>query len=216
MPLLTNQRSRFLGGARKWWLAGGAPLPVVAYCPKGAADLAASYVNLANPGTNNAVPGTAPTFAAATGWGFTGSQDLSTGVLSASNMSIICRFSAATGDWRALFGSDTSSNGIYAQVRYTSGTVHTYNNGTTRISTGSALTSGVIAIAGTRGYLDGVEETSALNNSIGTPAVIYIGCRLSSGSASSSYAGNIQAIAIYSSVLTAPQVAAVTAAMQAL
>ena len=32
----------------------------MAYQPKGAASLAASYFNLANPGTYNAAPGTAP------------------------------------------------------------------------------------------------------------------------------------------------------------
>jgi hypothetical protein len=35
--------------ADAWYLAGGAPMPVVAYQPIGAASLADSYVNLANP-----------------------------------------------------------------------------------------------------------------------------------------------------------------------
>jgi hypothetical protein len=54
-----------------WWLAGGisAANCIAAYQPKGAADLATSYVNLNAPGTNNAAPLTgAPTFNAALGW----------------------------------------------------------------------------------------------------------------------------------------------------
>lgn len=46
--------------AAPWYLAGGAPTPIAVYQPKGAASLAASYVNLANPGTYDAaadVPG---------------------------------------------------------------------------------------------------------------------------------------------------------------
>jgi hypothetical protein len=48
-------------GGALWYLAGGAPLPIAAYQPKGAVDLAASYINLANPGTYNVAPGSAPT-----------------------------------------------------------------------------------------------------------------------------------------------------------
>jgi hypothetical protein len=74
---------RAAAAAVPWWLAGGvaAANAIAVYQPKGAADLAASYVNLANPGTYDAAPGTAPTFDAATGWTFNGStQYLTTGV----------------------------------------------------------------------------------------------------------------------------------------
>ncbi len=44
--------------ASTWWDNNGAISGcVAAYQPKGAADLAASYVNLANSGTYNAAPG---------------------------------------------------------------------------------------------------------------------------------------------------------------
>src|SRR4030042_266315 len=59
----------------EWWLAGGisAANCLAAYQPKGAASYAASKVNLANPGTYDAVDGVAfPTWAAATGWTFNG------------------------------------------------------------------------------------------------------------------------------------------------
>ena len=61
-----------------WYLAGGisAANCLAAYQPKGAASLAASYSNLANPGTYNAAPGVAPTFDASTGWTFNGSTQM--------------------------------------------------------------------------------------------------------------------------------------------
>ncbi len=58
-----------------WWdLSGTITTCVAAYQPKGAASLAASYVNLANPGTNNAAEGSAPSFSSA-GWTFNGTSN---------------------------------------------------------------------------------------------------------------------------------------------
>lgn len=56
-----------------WWLAGGIPGSncLAAFKPKGAASLAASYVNLASGGaTWDAAPGVAPTFDTSYGWDF--------------------------------------------------------------------------------------------------------------------------------------------------
>ena len=60
---------RGAGAAAQWWLSGGVSAAncVAAYQPIGATSLAASYTNLANPGTYTAAPGVAPTFDAATG-----------------------------------------------------------------------------------------------------------------------------------------------------
>lgn len=59
----------------KWWLAGG-QIPestsYTIYDPLAAASLSTSYVNLANPGTRDAIPGVAPTHAQGTGWQFNG------------------------------------------------------------------------------------------------------------------------------------------------
>ena len=73
-----------------WWLAGGisAENCVAAYQAKGAADYAASLVNLANPGTYNAANGNSPTFNTAIGWTFDGVNDyLVTGIVPASDQS---------------------------------------------------------------------------------------------------------------------------------
>ena len=90
-----------------WYLAGGAPAPIAAYQPKGAASLAASYVNLANPGTYDAAPGVAPTHASATGWTFNGNtQYLTTNVAtSGSAWSIVLRYAHLLGVDRGICGT---------------------------------------------------------------------------------------------------------------
>lgn len=61
------------GGAAPWWMAAGVT-PIVAYQAKGAASYAASKVNLAQPGTYNATEYVAPSWDAATGWSFNGTD----------------------------------------------------------------------------------------------------------------------------------------------
>ena len=217
MPLLTAGPSRFLGGsAAPWWQVAGATC-VAAYQPKGAADLATSYVNLANPGTYNAAPGVAPTLVAS-GWVFNGiTQWLTSGVLSAANMSVFVRFSNATGATKCAIGSqDVNSHGILLLPRNGGQTGHFLCYGATSQQPAPALSSGVLAVAGVNGYLDGVSQTSALGNVIANPKTIYIGAMNNNGGVAWHFIGNIQAAVIYSTVLTAGDVAALTARMQAL
>jgi hypothetical protein len=216
MRPLKHAGSQFLGGAKAWYIAGGATVPIAAYRPKGAASLAASYVNIVNPGTYNAAPGTAPTFAAATGWGFTGTQFLNTGILSAANMTVLVRFSGSTGNDRCIFGSRNTTNGLYAVARLNAELQHSYNYGPNRVTVVGALAGGVVAIAGAKGYLNGAQETATLDNVIATPLVLYVGAANIDGVTSLHFVGNIQAVAIYSSVLTAAQVLAISTAMAAL
>lgn len=75
-PVALKRRAAAAG----WWQVAGQTC-AAAYQPIGAASLAASYVNLANPGTYNAAPGVAPTLAAG-GWSFDGlTQYLTTGIV---------------------------------------------------------------------------------------------------------------------------------------
>lgn len=60
--------------AANWWEAGSAPAPVAVYQPKGAASLAASYVNLVNPGTSDIDPQVAPGWSSEAGWSSDGTQ----------------------------------------------------------------------------------------------------------------------------------------------
>jgi hypothetical protein len=209
--------SRFLGGGnRKWYLAGGAPQPIAAYCPKGAASLAASYVNLVRTdGTYNAAPGGAPTFAAATGWG-ANDDYLTTGILSAANMSMAIRFSDVSGNNRTLMGSrDAGGGGLYLYASDASNK-HYYNY-ESRAEIAPALAAGVMVIAGPHGYLNGTKETVApLTNTIANPLEIYLLAINLNGTAALKLVGNVQAVAIWNVVLTAPQVAAISAAMSLL
>jgi hypothetical protein len=218
MRPLKHTGSQFMGGSRKWYLAGGAPAPVAVYVPKGAADLAASYVNLANPGTNNAAPGTAPTFAAATGWTFltASSQYLTTGVTPGNNWSVIVRFSDASVNGTLLGGRKAAgvSDGFVISNNFLSNQV-LFDSGN-RVTYAATVASGVLAIAGTRAYHDGVEVSAALPGTPVTPSAIYIGALDNNPAAVGFYTGKIQAFALYNVALTAAQVLAISTAMAAL
>ena len=207
-----------------WYLAGGisAANCLAAYQPKGAASLAASYSNLANPGTYNAAPGVAPTFDASTGWTFNGStQYLTTGITTApirADWSFFVRFSNNTGPLAFAVGSYSSGYGsnfgiwahVFGSYRYC------YYNYTEKASAPSAAT---LAVAGTHGFLNGTNEATITGSGSGVDTYpdIFIGAQNNgSGTAQYKFTGKIQAIAIYNTVLSDAQVAAVTTAMNAL
>ena len=204
--------------ASGWWDDDGAIAGcVAAYAPVGAADLASSYVNLANPGTYNAAPGVAPTWNALTGWTFNGStQYLTTGVVPASDQSwsMIVRFTTSDTD-ACVCGSRISTNRFWLYCadgfnqRY-------YGNGFNKSYAGR-VTSGVMAIGGNVAYLNGSPETGTIAAGSGTNTHgIYIGCLNNAGTISSSFSGTIVAFAVYSSTLSASDVATITTRMNAL
>lgn len=213
--------SRPAAAASDWWLVSGQTC-VAAYQPKGAASLAASYVNLANPGTHDAAPGTAPTFDTATGWTFdaASSQYLTTGVIQQNvNWSIIVRFSGASTSkmLACLIGSD---NGTYNHhLRQTTNDAvpaRSYRNGMARLVTGAAAASGIMAYAGAGAYFNGATDGTLPDTAGLSGYEIYLGCLNFSGTAGQFLIGTIAAIAIYSTTLSAADVAALTARMQAL
>ena len=211
------------GGAAAWYLAGGVSAAncVAAYQPKGAADYATSKVNLANPGTYNATDGTAyPTWAAATGWTFTGvsSQYLYTGIIPTNNQtwSGIAYFTVGgtagtpfaaagnSGGATPYFGVEPNNAGV--NRRYFAGFIVTV----TPPLTGTHS----MAVAGNQGYLDGSPDGGAIATAGTSFNQIAIG-RL--GVYSGFYfTGNIAAIAIYNATLTATQISLISAAMAAL
>lgn len=206
-----------VSAAAPWYRAGGAPAPIAAYQPKGAASLAASYVNLANPGTYDAAPGTAPTHAAATGWTFGGLQYLTTGVVPASGFSALCRFSNATGSSsHAPFGVSFSAGNQRFYVRVREATYRRYAYGTSNLLVAGSLTSGVVALAGNNAYLDGVSDGTVVSSWTNTAIPLTIGAENTGSTRQSWYWGYVFAFVAYTATLTAPQVAAVSAAMAAL
>ncbi len=199
------------GAAAQWWLSGGvsASNAIAVYQPKGAASLAASYTNLANPGTYTAAPGTAPTFDTATGWTFNGStQYLSTGIIPpTSAWTYLCRFSNATGGQLFGFYSGAATTTVFPN---TGGFRYYYNRA--ELKKASGVTSGVIGVAGSTAYLDGADDGAiAIPWTGNTTNIVLLGF----GNVTR-YNGKIQALAIYDTTLSAAQVAAISAAMAAL
>jgi hypothetical protein len=93
---------------------------------------------------------------------------------------------------------------------------HTFYNGSNRNVVSTTETSGILAVAGVYGYFNGLVESLAIAASPGANALsMFIGCCNADGAP---YFGDPQgstilALAIYNTPLSAPQVAAVTAAM---
>lgn len=206
--------------AATWWDNNGAISGcVAAYQPKGAADLAASYVNLANPGTYDAAPGVAPTLDAS-GWVFNGStQYLTTGITPTNDQtwSWIVRFSdGPTNLQQQLFGSSNAgpAGPYFGYMPFWAGGFGYFLNGSYLSLTGN--TSGVCAVAGNKAYIAGVSQSGTIPAEAGTIQSLYVGCRNQGGATAFFINAKIQALAIYSTTLTAGQVATITTAMQAL
>lgn len=205
-------------GGDAWWLSGGVAAAncVAAYQPKGAASLAASYTNLANPGTYNAAPGGAPAFDATTGWKSDGSSVyLTTGITPSSGWSMIARFSGVVGTGGNLIASYSGVEGTrFVIVPYNGDNKVYYQNGS-YLGVSPGTTSGVLAVAGQQGYRNGSADGGTIGAWSGTAtqaiqifrapigSPLYINCYL-------------QAVAIYSTILTGSQVAAISTAMAAL
>lgn len=210
--------------AAAWYLSGGiaAANCLAAYTPKGAASLAASYDNNAAPGngladgTYDAAPGTAPSFASATGWTFltASSQYLTTGgLIPATGYSYIARFAnrLSAGSLLGSFdGTDNVTMYIDASNLY-------YGNGGLGTPTSTpALSAGTMAISNSTTYRNGVLDTPVCSAWVASPGItIWLGAR--------NYTGNkffssvdILAVAIYDTALTAAQVLAVHTSIMSL
>lgn len=216
--------SGFLGGgigpvalkrrraAADWWQVAGQTC-VAAYQPIGAASLAASYVNLANPGTYDAAPGVAPTLAAG-GWQFNGfTQYLTTGIVPAAGWSAIVRISGGAAVSCIAFGMSEGVGKAFYIAPYTSVGVN-YYNGNGALKTPDA-TEGIFALAPGAGYRNGSQDVTFSGWTGSVTREIVIGA-VRSASIADFFPGTIAAIAIYSTALSAADVAALTTRMQAL
>lgn len=216
----TQQQKRLLlgqeGAAVPWWLSAGLA-PVGAYAAKGAASLAASYVNLANPGTHDLTVGVAPTWDAVNGWNFTsGSQYLDTSIVPDNDqtMTMMVMFSngSITGGSRGLAGAFHASNryfGLYSNVANVDAG---YINGQL-MRVNPYIQSGNLALAGNKGYRNGIEDLGIISAFGGAMTrSIWIG-GVNNGTLADGYVGNIQALAIWDSVLTPYQIAIMKIAM---
>lgn len=206
--------------AAPWWLSGGitAANCIAAYQPIGAADLATSYINLANPGTNNATPGTAPAWDATNGWKFNGtSHYLTTGVSPTIQVwSVLIRYTNYTSNNKNLFGAYITT-GFTASFR-----IAPFATGVNYLSGGllavaPAGTTGVFGFAGNLAFRNGVQEPGGtIPSAAGTPLPIFISGANSTVGVVDRAAFYAQAFCIYDITLTPTQMAAVTTRMAAL
>ena len=133
--------------------------------------------------------------------------------------SMIVRFSSAgTTNYICLVGAEVSGEGgVYFEMRpYHDAINKLYASGNYKAVTESPASTGVMAVAGTSGYLDGVEDVSGIPAKAGTFPTFYMGAVHHDGGAERLWNGNIQAVAIYSGTLTAKQVSLITHRMNAL
>lgn len=205
-----------------WWDPNDEGLCVfAAYQAKGAADLAASYIDLTGNG-RNCGPGVAPTWDAVNGWKFNGiAQYLDTGFpASSGTWSFLCQFTNYTsgaGSF-ALFGAyTTAGNNNFIYPHNATNQVHYfYGTGAGRLAVGPQLATGNLGMSGNvGGFRNGVSD-GALAGCAHSTHDIFIGCLNNAGAAAQFAAVYIQAWVAYNCALTAPQVAAVAAAMAAL
>lgn len=219
MPILQAaggpQILRRRGSVTPWYRAGDAPAPLAAYQPKGAASLAASYINLANPGTYNAAPGVAPTWNATDGWIFlaASTQYLTSGIVVDTGYTTIVRFSNVS-NTGYLFGAQGTYRYWFAPNPATLKRHYGWSTNQT-LQVGTNVTYGVVGYS-SRAYYNGVEDSTTDITSIAIPGrPIFIGA-LNASTASAHISAYVQAVAIWASTLTAPQVAAISTAMAAL
>ena len=204
-------------GLPLWWIPTGfnSSNCLIAYQPKGAADQASSYINLANPGTYNAYAGTVPSWSASKGWTFLDSsnQFLYTGAkVTTQNFSYIVQISEGNPSSAAsmsICGCNDAGYGSWYSLwcNYASGGAE-YDNGGSYV-TAPAFTTGNLAVAGRYGYRNGVVDTTAMANKAQSTEFFTIGHIQRSVGSSYPYKGNVHAFALYSSTLTASEVAEV-------
>lgn len=205
-----------------WWLASGIT-PLAAYQAKGAATYVASLVNLVTPGTYDLTEGNSTvTWDAVNGWQFTiaAAKYLNTNLVPASGYSMLIQFSNHTPNGTMMlcgeFKSATTSRFNLGTDSVPAGGLCYYGSGAS-VAVAPSLTAGNLAVAGQQGYRDGVADGAAIGAWAGTTTFsIFIGARNLNGSPSQFSTNNTKAFIVFSSTLTAPQVALQVAAMAAL
>jgi hypothetical protein len=191
---------------------------VAAYQPKGAASLAESYVNLPNPGTNDAAPGVAPTHSPVTGWGLNGTTQYLNAIPVGASYCVLVRFSGVTNTGGAAVGVYDGTNFFQIKPRE-SDITHRVAYGSTFSNKATGYTAGVMGLAGNELYINGVSNGTYGGSWSGGVTTLPLAIGSSRHPTLTAYvfiAGNIQALAIYSTTLDAAQVAQVSTAMAAL
>lgn len=206
-----NRKRRLIlrGGATAipWYLSGGisAANCIGAYKPKGAASLAASYTNLANPGTYTAsFTGVTPLWSAANGWELDGTEAAETFVPGATAItaiqmqytwSIAVRYSnaniAMAGPTMIILQMDTGGM-INVEINTKGDTLWYADLGFFSLINAA----GIIILTPTKIFQDGV-----LIHTWGAITPPVLSGRLRFGS--TGYIGNINAVSVYNTDIAA-------------
>jgi hypothetical protein len=185
-----------------WWLEGDVPTEnvVAVYDAKSAANLAGSYVNLANPGTHNAAPGVVPSWVQDVGWIGDGSAYLVTDIVPVhGSWSIVAQFiDAPTSAYEEAVGTVASGPDRFFVI-VPRGNI--YGIGSNVLDLSGNVTDGVMAVGGYECYLNGVSVGTVSAAGTAINDVIY----LLAARASLQFSGKLQRVAIYDTVLTDAQ-----------
>jgi hypothetical protein len=191
----------------RWYELGGI---VAAYQPVAAPSSidARQNVGRGRLGTFTATPGVAPTWSPATGWTFNGTQYLSTGIVPQLGYSMLGRFSNGVAlAPNALCGcSDTGGAWRFYLRPFMAAGTHRYGYGNGVLTPSGGLISGVMGLAGTNGYLNGILEGTA-GTWVNATLPVYIGAEYSTlgPTVGNFWIGNGLSIAIYSRTLSAAE-----------
>lgn len=210
------------GVGDRWWDPDDEDLCIwAAYQARGVGSFASSLIDRSGNGNHAGDPGGVftPTWDAVNGWVFDGIQNYLTTTFVPQNdqsQTTLVQYAAAGVGNESLFGANNGAGGVYQiwpnravfNVRYANGGL---------LVVVPQLVAGNLGIAGNQGFRNGVPDGGALGVwSIGSALPIFIGAHSTAGGPANEYDGSIQALAIYTCVLTDAQVLAVAVVMATL
>ena len=207
------------------WLAGGisAANAIAAYYPLAAVDLAGSYVNLANPGTYNAAPGTAPSWSVARGWYGAANWYLTTGLSPTADgtwSALVWYENSLISSYHNLFGVYQTVGGSGAfglQISNLNNRMATFNGSISPGYNSPLIGSAFYGFAGKSIYRNGALEPTAIPAGTGTLTQgLYIGAQNANGAPGFYAQADIKAVFIYNTTLTLAQIEAVGIAIGAI
>lgn len=173
--LSVQYRAPAAASALPWYLAGGAPAPIAVWEPKGKANLAASYVRIAGSAGNAnldpaVVGGVAPDFNTETGWyaGNFGSglRYLKTGIIPKGDQSqaIVVRCAPNGQVFSCPIGASGAGGALLIRSSWFGSGVEYNNGGYLQNNSPDINADTVLAVAGNRGYRNGVAEGATISN----------------------------------------------------
>jgi hypothetical protein len=178
-------------------------------------NIAASYINLNDPGTNDAAPVIAPTWAAPTGWGLNGlTQCLDTGVAPGEFYTVVIQYANVTNDGYCIGASTLAGGGRgFALSAQRPGNAVRYYYGNGIYDEPPKMQTGNLAlVGGVAGYRNGVLDRAIAGGWADFGSTFFLGARNRDGVAVDHGDGNTLAVGIYKIALDVDQIAALGSA----